>query len=96
MPVAERRRFVSAGVVYGMFSVSDSDDGALAFRGGAGAKLLPTLFDADGRVLESFDLRGRGESASIAGRVAHSRCGRPAGRPEHLDDRPRAQGERRD
>ena len=55
IPVADRVDSFQA-VSYGMFSVSDSDDGALAFRGGAGAKLPPTLFDADGRVLESFDL----------------------------------------
>jgi Tol biopolymer transport system component len=38
-----------------MFSVSDADDGALAFRGGAGAALAPVFVDATGRPVESFD-----------------------------------------
>jgi Tol biopolymer transport system component/tRNA A-37 threonylcarbamoyl transferase component Bud32 len=42
-------------VSYGMFSVSDADDGALAFRGGAGGRLVPMFTDASGRAAESFD-----------------------------------------
>jgi Tol biopolymer transport system component len=39
-----------------MFSVSDLDDGALAFRGGAGtAGLAPVFVDATGRPMETFD-----------------------------------------
>jgi Tol biopolymer transport system component/tRNA A-37 threonylcarbamoyl transferase component Bud32 len=44
------------GVSYGMFSVSDVDSGALAYRGGAGAKLAPVWFDMTGKPSESFEV----------------------------------------
>jgi Tol biopolymer transport system component len=40
---------------YGMFSVSDTDTGALVYRAGVDAKLAPTWFDASGRSTESLD-----------------------------------------
>jgi Tol biopolymer transport system component len=40
---------------YGMFSVSETDTGALVYRGGGGGKLAPTWFDTSGRPMESFD-----------------------------------------
>jgi serine/threonine-protein kinase len=39
-----------------MFSVSAVDSGALAYRGGAGAKLFPTWFDATGHPGDAFDV----------------------------------------
>jgi Tol biopolymer transport system component len=69
-------------VAYGMFSVSDSDDGALAFRGGASTKIVPTVFDATGRMLEAFDL---GEAANAQVSPDGSRIAVSAGPPGARD-----------